>query len=190
MDSSYWDKRYKDNETGWDLNMVSPPLKIFIDTLKDKKLKILIPGCGNAYEAEYLLKKGFTNVTLIDIASDLVKKLKEKFLGQEIRILNVDFFEHMETYDLILEQTFFCALHPALRQHYATHCNELLNIGGRVVGLLFDTIFEQAGPPFGGTKEEYQKCFEPLFYLKQFDTSLHSVAPRQGRELFVEMEKK
>lgn len=190
MDSTYWEKRYQDNETGWDLNQVSPPLKSFIDKLTDKNLKILIPGCGNAYEAEYLLFMGFTNITVIDIASSLINKLKEKFSGQDIRILNIDFFEHNETYDLILEQTFFCALSPALRQDYASHCDRLLNKGGMVAGLLFDTIFEKEGPPFGGTKEEYQRLFEPLFHLKKFDLARNSIAPRQGSELFVEMEKK
>jgi hypothetical protein len=42
--------------TGWDLGLVSPQLKI-IDTLKDKDIAILIPGCGNTYEAAYLLEQ-------------------------------------------------------------------------------------------------------------------------------------
>jgi hypothetical protein len=32
------------------------PIKNYIDTLKDKDIAILIPGCGNTYEAAYLLK--------------------------------------------------------------------------------------------------------------------------------------
>jgi hypothetical protein len=48
----------RSNETGWDLGQVSPPLKAYIDQLTDKNLRILIPGCGNSYEAEYLLEKG------------------------------------------------------------------------------------------------------------------------------------
>jgi hypothetical protein len=44
------------------------PIKNYIDTLKDKDIAILIPGCGNTYEAAYLLEQGFTNVTVIDIA--------------------------------------------------------------------------------------------------------------------------
>jgi hypothetical protein len=48
---------------------VSPPIKAYIDTLKNKDIAILIPGCGNTYEAAYLLlEQGFTNVTVIDIA--------------------------------------------------------------------------------------------------------------------------
>jgi hypothetical protein len=53
--------------TGWDLAWCLP-IKNYIDTLKDKDIAILIPGCGNTYEAAYLLEQGFTNVTVIDIA--------------------------------------------------------------------------------------------------------------------------
>ena len=41
----------------------------------DKTASILIPGCGNAYEAEYLLANGFKNITIIDIAPSLVAQL-------------------------------------------------------------------------------------------------------------------
>jgi hypothetical protein len=190
LNADYWDNRYQKEETGWDLKSVSPPLKSYIDTLTDKNIKILIPGCGNAYEAEYLLSKGFNNITLIDIAASLVNKLQQKYIGKSIRIILNDFFEHDEKYDLILEQTFFCAIDPSLRKRYAEKCVSLLNEGGKIAGLLFDTTFENPGPPFGGLKEEYQHLFEPFFILKQFNTCTNSIAPRQGRELFVEMEKK
>jgi SAM-dependent methyltransferase len=187
---NFWDKQYQNNETGWDLNQVSPPLKDYIDTLADKATSILIPGCGNAYEASYLVENGFSNVTVIDISSTLVKKLKEKFSGTSIKIIHGDFFEHKEKYDLILEQTFFCAIDPSLRGRYVNQCFNLLNENGTIAGLLFNIVFEKAGPPFGGKKEEYQKLFEPLFSLVQFDVCPNSIKPRQGNELFVEMKKK
>src|ERR1700739_1532646 len=151
----FWDERYKSNQTGWDIKQVSPPLKDYIDRLTDTKLHILIPGCGNAYEAEYLLNKGFNNVTLIDIAPTLINALKEKFAGKPIRILNEDFFEHKGKYDLILEQTFFCAIDPSLRNRYVDTCFNLLKDRGKIAGLLFNIVFEKEGPPYGGTKEEY-----------------------------------
>jgi hypothetical protein len=39
---------------------------------KNKDIAILIPGCGNTYEA-LIFRQGFTNVTVIDIAPTLVK---------------------------------------------------------------------------------------------------------------------
>jgi len=68
MTKDYWNDRYKNNQTGWDLGAVSPPIKEFADSIENKELNILIPGAGNAYEAEYLFKSGFKNVFLCDIA--------------------------------------------------------------------------------------------------------------------------
>ena len=186
----FWDQRYQDNEMGWDLKQVSPPLKNYIDTLKDKSMAILIPGCGNAYEAEYLLHQGFTNVTVIDIAPTLVNRLKEKFEGRPIKIINGNFFEHKGHYDLILEQTFFCAINPALRKDYMEKCYNLLNQKGKIAGLLFGVIFEKEGPPHGGTKQEYENLFRSKFNFLQLDVCKTSIEPRMGNELFIEFEKK
>ena len=57
LDDQYWSERYSQNKTGWDIGYPSTPLKEYIDQVTDLDLNILIPGCGNAYEAEYLLEK-------------------------------------------------------------------------------------------------------------------------------------
>ncbi len=189
LDATFWNQQYLNNETGWDLAQVSPPLKAYIDTLTQKDMRILIPGCGNAYEAAWLLQQGFTGVTVVDIAEIPVQRLRQKFVGLPINIIHADFFTLTGSYDLILEQTFFCALNPNLRGRYASKCFNLLATGGKVAGLLFNRQFEQS-PPFGGNKEDYIKLFEPLFTLLQFDTCTTSVKPRAGTELFIEMEKK
>ena len=68
LDASYWESQYEAKTTGWDLGKVSPPIQIYVDTVDDKNCSILIPGCGNSYETEYLLEQGFTNITVVDIA--------------------------------------------------------------------------------------------------------------------------
>jgi hypothetical protein len=57
LSKDYWNNRYEADEIGWDLKIISPPLKAYIDQLTDKNIRILIPGCGSGYEAEYLLKQ-------------------------------------------------------------------------------------------------------------------------------------
>ena len=66
FDKKFWTDRYKSRQTQWDIGSISTPLKEYIDQLEDKNIKILIPGCGNAYEASYLFENGFNNVFLID----------------------------------------------------------------------------------------------------------------------------
>ncbi|MEO8795990.1 MAG: methyltransferase domain-containing protein [Daejeonella sp.] len=190
MDKEYWNSRYVENNTGWDINQVSPPLQNYIDKIDNKNCKILIPGCGNAYEAKYLLENGFNNVSVLDISSVLVSQLKEKFKGKSIKIIEGDFFEHDEKYDLILEQTFFCAITPEMREMYVKKAYQLLKNAGCIAGLLFNTQFEKPGPPFGGNREEYIQLFNPFFTINELETCKDSINPRQGNELFFEFCKK
>ncbi len=190
LDKDYWDAQYQAEATGWDLGEVSPPIKKYIDTLTDKKLAVLIPGCGNTYEAEYLLKKGFTNITVIDIAPTLVEKLKLKFENNtNIKIVLADFFDHEGSYDLILEQTFFCALPPRMRQKYVWKMHQLLKEKGNLVGLLFDRNFD-VSPPFGGNKAEYESLFKGAFKINQMDIAPDSISKRANTELFVSLERR
>ena len=110
LDENFWNQRYLEHQTGWDIGYPSTPLKSFAEGLTEKKISILIPGCGNAYEAEHLINSGFTDITLLDISPVLTAALQEKFSELPIRIVTGDFFLHEGQYDLILEQTFFCAI--------------------------------------------------------------------------------
>ncbi len=163
--------QYEANTTGWDLGEVSPPLKAYIDQLTNKNKRILIPGCGNTYEAEYLLQQGFTDITVIDIAPALVEKLKQKFAaGPAVKIILGDFFKHQGEYDLVLEQTFFCAIDPLMRKTYVAKMKGLLAPDGKLTVVLFNREFEQKGPSFGGSQSEYRLLFEKDFNMLAFET--------------------
>ena len=190
LDQEYWDTQYKTNATGWDLGKISPAIQAFTKTLENKNTRILIPGCGNSYEAEHLLNEGFTNNTVIDIAPTLIENLQKKFKNNpNIQIILGDFFEHQADYELIIEQTFFCALPPTMREQYVRKMHELLSDKGKLVGLLFNKTFE-AGPPFGGSQSEYEQLFEPHFEFLQMDLCQNSIKPRANSELFIEFQKK
>lgn len=189
LDQDYWDAQYKSKTTGWDLGQIAPPIRSFIDSLQNKNYRILIPGCGNTYEAAYLLEKGFTNITVIDIAPTLVSLLQLKYSNNpNISIILGDFFEHHGEYDVIIEQTFFCALPPFLRQKYVWKMHQLLAHNGKLAGLLFNRDFE-VSPPFGGNKEEYLQLFKEAFYLDKLEIAQESVEPRKNSELFFEYRK-
>jgi SAM-dependent methyltransferase len=193
LNEQFWSGRYESQQTGWDLGNISTPLKDYIDQLDDKKQRVLIPGCGNAYEAEYLLKQGFENVTLVDISNILIGQLELKFYPEfkgKLNLIYGDFFDIDGEFDLIIEQTFFCALDPALRNEYAVKMNELLAYDGKLVGVMFNRQFEHQGPPFGGTKDEYIEYFDAHFKLKYFTECYNSIPPRRGSELFISLIKK
>ncbi|MBF8964554.1 methyltransferase domain-containing protein [Pontibacter sp. FD36] len=188
FNADYWQNRYQLGQTGWDVGAITPPLRDYFNQMPNTGQRILVPGCGNAYEAEYLFRKGFTHTYIVDVAEAPLHHFSERVPDfPKDQLLLQDFFELGGKYDLIVEQTFFCAIDPKLRADYARQCANLLVPGGKLVGLLFDTTFEHSGPPFGGSREEYRTYFEPYFEFLHFETSYNSIPPRQGRELFVEL---
>jgi SAM-dependent methyltransferase len=184
LNDKYWTDRYRNRETGWDIGEVSTPIKEYIDQLKNKTIRILIPGCGNAYEAAYLVDMGFQDITLIDISEVKSIELAKKFENNAgVKVLHGDFFHHTGNYDLILEQTFFCALDPSLREAYVEKMHSLLSDGGKLAGVLFNRDFT-GGPPFGGSKNEYDHLFGKYFHILTMDPCYNSISPRKDTELF------
>ncbi|GAA0872253.1 methyltransferase domain-containing protein [Gangjinia marincola] len=191
IDTTYWNNRYLANQTGWDIGYPSTPLKEYIDQIKDKSIRILIPGAGNAYEAEYLHQQGFTNVIVVDIASEAVKNFKQRVPNfPEEHVYQTDFFDLDTSFDLILEQTFFCALDPSFREAYAKKMHDLLDSKGKLVGVLFNFPLSSQGPPFGGSQTEYQSYFTLYFNMLTLEACHNSIPPRKGKEIFMILEKK
>ncbi len=194
----FWSQRYKAGQTGWDLGAVSPPLKHIIDAWKKESresLRILLPGCGNAYEASYLLEQGFTDITVVDIAQPALTSLKERLSessGQldRIQLIHGDFFSLHGTFNLILEQTFFCALDPSLRLDYARKMHDLLEPAGELAGVFFDAPMYDHRPPFGGSATEYRELLEPYFEFLIWEGCKVSHPARQGSELLFRLQKK
>ena len=191
LNKNFWDLRYQNNEIGWDIGYISTPLKKYIDQLTDKNIKILIPGGGNSYEAEYLYNLDFKNVFVLDISPTALTNLKNRVPDfPKNHLINIDFFKLNNSFDLILEQTFFCALTPKLRDSYVLKMNQLLRPNGKLVGLLFNIPLNKDRPPFGGTKKEYLSYFKTYFKIEIMELSYNSISERTNNELFIKLIKK
>lgn len=191
LNESYWTTRYINNQLGWDIGYPSPAITQFMDKIEDKEVRILIPGCGNAYEAAYLWNNGFKNVYLLDYSPIPIQKFSEKNPDfPKNQLLNIDFFEAKGKYDFIIEQTFFCALNLELRQNYAKKMLELLKPNGHLIGVLFNIPLNDDRPPFGGNQEEYKQLFSDYFDIQKMETAYNSIPERKGNELFVKMRPK
>lgn len=190
LSANAWDKRYKNNDIGWDLGRVSPTLKAYFDQLENKQLKILIPGGGNSYEAEYLFNKGFKNVYVIDLSETALENIGKRIPNfPKDNLILGDFFDLEKSFNLIIEQTFFCAIHPSLRGAYAEKMHQLLKAKGKLVGVLFDASLYKNRPPFGGSKKEYLTYFSSIFKINTFKNCYNSVDSRKGKELFINLSK-
>lgn len=185
IDPKFWDQLYLEQNTRWDLGMVSPPLQAFIDQWENKSSRILIPGGGYAHEAQYLLYRQFQSICILDLAPSLIRQLRSRFKSHpEVKVVEENFFTHTGQYDLILEQTFFCACDPRLRVSYVDKMYELLSPHGHLAGVLFNREFETPGPPFGGSLEEYKNLFSSRFDVQKLEPCYNSHVSRQGTELF------
>ncbi len=191
MDAAYWNQRYLNEQTGWDIGYPNLALTHYVESRGlSKDSEILIPGAGRAYEAEYLHHKGYSSVYIIDLAPEA----KNDFLKRVSHFPNDhfivgDFFELNQSFDLILEQTFFCALDPKLRPLYAEHMHKIIRPDGVLAGVLFN-MQKEDGPPFGGNEIEYRSLFEPDFEIVHLEECYNSIPPRAGREFFIEFKPK
>ena len=186
----FWTTKYLTHTTGWDIGYPSDPLKAYIDQLTDKNVNILIPGAGNAYEAEYLLKSGFNNLHILDISEVPLQKFKDRNPSFPIgSLIHDDFFTYSGEHALILEQTFFCSFPPTAenRTAYFKQMAKLLTDKGKLAGVWFDfpkVDGDLINRPFGGTKEEYMEYLAPYFTIHSLAPCYNSIAPRAGKELF------
>ena len=188
FDEQYWTERYDAGKDGWDLGCISPPIKEYIDQLTNKDIKILIPGAGNSHEAEYIHNQGFTNLYVCDISNVPLDNLKDRVSTFPLdNLIHGNFFEIQDEFDLVLEQTFFCALNPLLRQDYIEQMSKIIKPKGSLICLLFSKEFYREGPPFGGVINNYKAMFSKKFDIKVITPCTNSIESRMGSELFINM---
>lgn len=188
-DAAFWSHRYQQKQTGWDVGYPTPPLREYFDQLDGKDQTILIPGAGNAYEAEYLWGNGFRRVFVADIAKEPLNAFAARLPDFPTdQLLHGDFFALEGQYDLIVEQTFFCSFYPSKenRSRYAEQVFRLLKPGGKLVGLWFSFPLDpdRGRPPYGGTKQEYESYLSPWLKMVSFAPAHNSIPERMGNELF------
>jgi len=111
LNQSFWNNRLENQQTGWDIDMASPAITNYMLQYPNKNAAILIPGCGNAHEAEWLLQNGFTNITLIDIAPKAAELLQKRYAKYpKVKVILGDFLTIRNNTILLLSKPFFVRL--------------------------------------------------------------------------------
>ena len=179
--SDFWESRYLDHTTPWDAGKVPDALRDYTKRIKSGS-RILIPGCGSAYEAGYLAENGF-DVLAIDFspaAVELAKKNLFRF-GDIVRLADFFEFDYGKPYEVIYERAFLCALPPRMWPQYAPRTAQLLRPGGELAGFFFFRETEK-GPPFGTTPEALHALLDPHFELVEDKAVTDSIPVFQGAE--------
>ena len=189
-----WQRHYDENDLGWDLGQVAPP---FVRLWQEGKLplgKVLIPGCGRGHEVLFLAENGF-EVTGVDYSAGAVRHLENAFKERNLkgRILHQVFFSldnsHEGVYDLVLEQTFFCAIAPRQRQDYVQNVSRILKPGGTLAGLFYHTD-KEGGPPYNTTCEDIETHFSDHFEIQKLEKESQSAEQRKDKEWRAILKKK
>ena len=181
-----WQRHYDEDDLGWDLGHVAPPFVDLLDSNIISPCKTLVPGCGRGHEVIFLAENGF-DLTAVDYSIGAVNHLNSVILERKlnIRVLNLDFFEldstHNRLYDLLIEQTFFCAISPSQRLLYVETVARILQKGGMMAGLFYHTG-QEGGPPFNTTRQDIIKHFSGLFEIRELTQAKNSAEKRKGKE--------
>lgn len=177
--ADFWDERFAAGFTPWDAGGVPPAFTRWLASVgAGAGRRVLVPGCGSAYEVAALDAAGFA-VTAIDYAATAVAQARA-VLGAALadRVLRqADFFDFGQDatgaparFDFIYERAFVAALPPALWPQWAARCAVLLVPGGLLAGLF---VIEAAvpaprrGPPFATTRAELDALLDADFALQQ-----------------------
>ena len=194
---TFWNDLYEQKKDKWNLNSPTPAFVEWENNNKSNdSLNICIPGCGTSEDVLYFANSGY-NVYAFDFSKYATDYLinKTKNLNLNINIMNVDFFtiqnKYKDFFDIILEYTFFCAIHPCKREKYIDVCSKILKNNGRFVGIFLPLKdVEDNNPPFTVSIDEVLKQFSHSFYLQKKYYPVNSVGRRKGNEIFVEFIKR
>lgn len=189
-----WEHHYETDDLRWDLGEVAPPFVRLWEERKISPCKAVIPGCGRGHEAIFLAERGF-QITAVDYARGAVALLDNVLVKKNLsgEVLIHDFFkldsEYNNSFDLMLEHTFFCAISPVMRQKYVTTAGRILKSGALLVGLFYETG-EEGGPPFNTRKRDIEEHFSQEFEIEALEKTSHSAERRQGKEWLAILKRK
>jgi cyclopropane fatty-acyl-phospholipid synthase-like methyltransferase len=106
-------------------------LEQYLDDVKGKKM--LDYGCGNGLIAYHFFQKGAI-VDLADISDNLLVKLREKYEKEGIRVFQTvtpqDIDEENGPYDIIIANSLFHHIHPALWTNFLKGFADIMASGG------------------------------------------------------------
>lgn len=186
--SEGWEGRYQQGDTPWDLG-APPPALVTVIAAETPPLRVIVPGAGFGHDAIAWAQAGH-HVTLVDIAPTAITGARRlaQAAGVELTLLEADIFALPDAdgaFDLVWEQTCFCAIGLEQRSAYAQQAARWLAPGGRMIALLWNHGAE-GGPPFDVTPEDARAAFAPHFDIESLEPVVES-APQRWNEFLARM---
>ena len=180
-ESEFWEKRFREGRTRWDLGGPTPE---FVRLLEGGEApapgKILVPGCGKGHDVLLFARHGFDALG-VDFAPTAVELATEAArvagLAEKARFELGNIFDLGERYagrfDYVLERACYCAIDPVDRGRYVETMARVLKPGGRLYALFFRGP-KEGGPPFATSEEELRESFGSRFEFERLDEPVES----------------
>jgi len=193
-----WNKGLNPGQ-GFDAAKASGAFKSALETrlvdVKDKKC--FVPGCGRGYDVFELVQHGALSVTGLEIAPSAITAANDYLQQSGVdpyrgKVIEGDFFDSTVTtpeYDVGYDYTFFCALHPSMREDWAKAWARHIKPDGELVTLIFPVEAEprDSGPPFCVHPDAYSAVLTANGFLNTYLEKIpdeKSHAGREGKEWF------
>ncbi|MBI3148653.1 MAG: methyltransferase domain-containing protein, partial [Betaproteobacteria bacterium] len=162
----FWESRYREGVIPWDRGAAPPD---FLDWLAGRAApqRVLVPGCGSAYEVAALALAGHA-VSAIDYSPAAVARAREQLQDLGRHVKEADFFALSgdPPWTVVYERAFLCALPPRLWPDYARRMGELIVAGGLLLGYFFVARETGRGPPFAIEEAHLLDLLDPWFALE------------------------
>lgn len=104
---NHWENVYETknpDEVSWTQKIPQTSLDLIEEASKDKSSKIIDIGGGDSNLTDFLLEKGFENISVLDISAKALEKAKKRLGAQAENIdwivTNITEFEPQTTYDI------------------------------------------------------------------------------------------
>ena len=137
----HWDKVYAEKpciEVSWYEPMPETSLNFITESGLEKDAAIIDIGAGDCILAEFLLARGYTNLTVLDISEKAVARAKERLgeRAEEIEwiIADASKFTHEKQYDLWHDRATFHFLTTGEQvENHLSNLKQAVKPGGFVV---------------------------------------------------------
>jgi SAM-dependent methyltransferase len=190
IDADFWSAIWREGRDGWELGRAAPPIARWVaaHAAEVAGARALVVGSGRGHEARLLARAG-ARVVAVDVAPEAVAAARalDAAAGVTVDVRRADLFDlprGPERFDLVLEHCCFCAIDPARRDEYVHAVADVLEPGGRLVGL-FWAHGREGGPPFTTTRAELEARLGTRFAVEHLEVPPDSVGVRLGQELLV-----
>jgi methyl halide transferase len=127
-DVDFWQTRFARGDTPWDRGAPGPWLLRALDQgLVKPGQRVLVPGCGSGHDVAALARAGL-QVTGLDYASEALARTRARLASDglddhpDLVLADALTWQPAHPFDVIYEQTCWCALHP---DHWLTYAAQL-----------------------------------------------------------------